>query len=284
MESKEPKVGIIIPSYNQGKYIEKALQSIIANKQHANISIAVMDGGSQDKTLSIITKYEKEIDVWCSEPDGGQAAAINKGIHALPDCKYYLWLNSDDLYESEFAVKQIVEYAERGNFQVCYGLSHFVDEQGQILGEYPVERFDRIALGNRCYLSQPSVMFSRRAYEEIGPLSEQLKMCLDYEYWIRLAQQYEFGFLEEYIGATRMYGETKTATMQQRHLEEAIAILIKYYGRVPMHWIVTKVLADHPNKLLELIPKRVLMWVMRPWKSHVIRQVLEGNDNAKDIV
>lgn len=280
MESKGPKVGVIIPSYNQGKYIEQALQSILSNKRHANISIAVMDGGSQDETLSVIKRYENEIDVWCSEPDGGQAAAINKGIRALPDCKYYLWLNSDDVYESESAIKQIVEYAEQGQYQVCYGLSHFIDETGQNIGEYPVEAFDRPALGNRCYLSQPSVMFSRKAYEEIGPLNEQLKMCLDYEYWIRLAQQYEFGFLKEYIGATRMYGETKTATMQQRHLDEAITILMKYYGRVPMHWVVTKILADHPNKILEKIPRRVLLWVLRPWKRRTVRRVLEGKGNA----
>lgn len=260
------KIGIVIPSYNQGKYIEAAICSALENKKHTDMAVAVMDGGSQDETRSIIQKYERQLDAWCSEADKGQANAINKGIHALPDCKYYMWLNSDDVFEDEYAVSKIVEYAERNRLEVCYGLSHFVDEQGQVIGEYPVEEFSCEKLGNRCFLSQPSVLFSAKAYETAGPIDETLKMCLDYEYWIRLAQIYEFGFIREYIGSTRMYGETKTSTMQQQHLKEAMSILMKYYGKVPMHWIVTKVLADHPGSVLRFIPRRilgVLLWPVR---------------------
>ncbi len=253
------KVGIVIPSYNQGKYIERAITSVIANQKNTDIDIAVMDGGSKDETLDVIKRYEKYLKAWCSEPDGGQAAAINKGIAALPDCRYYMWLNSDDIFEDEFAVKKMVEYAEKKGYEVCYGQSHFVDEKDEITGEYPVEEFDAAKLGHHCYLSQPSVMFSKRAYEKVGAINEDLQMCLDYEYWIRLAREYDFGFLREYIGATRMYGETKTATMQKRHLEEGIQILEKYYGKVPAHWMVAKHLCDNPKSMLRYVPKRILM-------------------------
>lgn len=271
------KIGIVIPSYNQGKFIETAICSVLANKKHADIAIAVMDGGSQDETKSIILKYEEELAVWCSEPDGGQANAINKGIQALPDCKYYMWLNSDDVFEDEYAVSKIVEYAEMQDLEVCYGLSHFIDEQGNVIGEYPVEEYNYEKLGQRCFLSQPSVMFSRKAYEAVGPINEKLKMCLDYEYWIRLAQDYSFGFVKEYIGSTRMYGETKTATMQQQHLKEAINILMKYYGNVPMQWVVAKVLADRPGGMLKYVPKRILMILLYPYKERIIKGSLEGS-------
>lgn len=271
------KVGIIIPSYNQGKYIEAAICSVLENQKHADIAIAVMDGGSQDETKSIIQKYEKQLDAWCSEPDDGQANAINKGIQALPDCKYYMWLNSDDVFEDEYAVAKIVEYAEQNGYEVCYGLSHFIDEEGKTIGEYPVEDFNVQKLGHHCYLSQPSVMFSRTAYEAIGPLNEKLQMCLDYEYWIRLAQKYTFGFVKEYIGCTRMYGETKTSTMQQQHLKEAMNILMKYYGEVPMHWVVTKVLADRPGSVLNYLPKRLLMLLLRPFRKKILLKNVEGN-------
>ena len=89
-----------------------------------------------------------------------------------------------------------------------------------------------------------------------------------------MAPKYTFGYIEKYIGATRMYGGTKTANMQQTHLAEAINILNEYYGNVPMEWIVTKILADHPDSLLRYIPKRVLMVIMRPLKKKVLRQVL----------
>ncbi len=271
------KIGIIIPSYNQGKYIETAICSALANGKHADMAVAVMDGGSQDQTKSIILKYERQLDAWCSEVDNGQANAINKGIRALPDCKYYMWLNSDDVFEDEYAVSKIVEYAERNRLEVCYGLSHFVDEQGQIIGEYPVEEFSREKLGKRCFLSQPSVLFSRKAYETTGSINERLKMCLDYEYWIRLAQTYEFGFIKEYIGSTRIYGDTKTSTMQQQHLKEAMGILLKYYGKVPMHWIVTKVLADYPRSVLRFIPKRILGVLLWPARKKVLAASLDGN-------
>lgn len=271
------KVGIVIPSYNQGKFIEAAIQSVLANKRHTNVAVAVIDGGSQDETKSIILKYADEIDVWCSEPDGGQANAINKGIHALPDCQYYMWLNSDDVFEDECAISKIVSFAEMNRLDVCYGLSHFINSRGDVIGEYPVEEFSYKNLGNRCFLSQPSVMFSKNAYETVGPINESLKMCLDYEYWIRLSQEYEFGFIKEYIGATRMYGETKTSTMQQQHLKEGINILMKYYGKVPVHWVVSKILADRPKSILQHIPRRVLMVLLYPFRKTVIRRSMEGN-------
>lgn len=271
------RVGVIIPSYNQGQYIEAAICSILNNRKHIDIAIAIMDGGSQDGTIDIIKKYHGQIDVWCSEKDGGQAAAINKGIKALPDCQYYMWLNSDDVYEDEYAILKICEHAEQNNLEVCYGLSHFINDKGEIIGEYPVEEYSRELLGKRCFLSQPSVMFSRKAYVTVGPLNEKMKMCLDYEYWMRLAQKYEFGFIEEYIGATRMYGETKTATMQQQHLKEAIGILAKYYGKVPMRWVITKVLADRPNSLIKYLPRRVLMVLLFPCRKSIVKRCIEGN-------
>ena len=80
------RVGVVIPSYNQGQYLEKALLSAIANRRNVEMDIAVIDGGSEDNSVSIIKKYEKELKFWCSEPDKGQADAINKGIQKLSDC------------------------------------------------------------------------------------------------------------------------------------------------------------------------------------------------------
>lgn len=264
------KVGIVIPSLNQGNYIEEALRSVIANQKHTDIRLVVMDGGSKDQTLSMIKKYEAHISLWRSAPDGGQAAALNQGMRALGGCQYLMWLNADDVYEDEYAVKKMVDFAESSGCEVCYGLSHWIDEFGAIIGEYPVEPFERAALKDRCFISQPSVLFSRRAYERVGAFNEKLRMCLDYEYWIRLAEHYEFGMIREYIGATRMYAQTKTATMQRVHVKEAVGILRQYYGEVPMHWAVTKMLAEHPNRLLFKVPKRVLMVLLYPWKERIL--------------
>lgn len=140
------KIGIIIPSYNQGKYLERTILSVLGNSQNANIQIALIDGGSTDNTWNIIQKYKNYITAWCSEPDNGQAAAINKGIRLLPECQYYMWLNSDDVFETDDSVKKILDFAVANKYEVCYGLSHFIDEDGNIIGDYPVDLNDMSVL------------------------------------------------------------------------------------------------------------------------------------------
>ena len=270
------KIGIIIPSYNQGKYLEQTILSVLENKQHVDMQIAVIDGGSTDESTKIIQKYQEQFTFWRSEPDKGQADAINKGVRALPECDYYMWLNSDDVYEDEYAVKKIVDFAEKRSAEVCYGYSHFIDEKGKIIGEYPVEAYSKKNLGKRCYLSQPSVLFSRKAYQMVGELDASLHMCLDYEYWMRLATKYSFVMIPEFIGCTRMYGETKTATMQQKHLQEGMKILLKYYGKVPMQWVVTAFLEDNKNRVVSYIPKRLLMVVLYCGKNRIIKKYIEN--------
>lgn len=276
------KIGIIIPSYNQGKYLERTILSVLENARNANIEIALIDGGSTDNSVEIIQKYKDSFTAWCSETDRGQADAINKGIIRLPDCKYYMWLNSDDIFEDDMSVKKIADFAEREKYEVCYGLSHFIDENGHVIGEYPVESYSYKKLGNRCFLSQPSVLFSKKAFDAVGPLAQELKMCLDYEYWMRLAQKFDFGFIREYIGCTRMHGETKTSTMQEKHLCEAIVLLQHYYGRVPMRWIVSKMLTDYPSALWTRFPKRLLMLLLLPARKNVIEKCMKGYNNVKN--
>lgn len=266
------KVGIIIPSYNQGRFLEKAILSVLENSKNVDMQIAVMDGGSSDESLSIIKKYENQLTFWCSEPDKGQADAINKGIKILKDCDYYMWLNSDDVYEDAFAVQKIISFAEKKGYQVCYGLSHFINENEDRIGEYPVESFSYVNLGKRCYISQPSVMFSKEAYLDVGPIDNNMRMCLDYEYWMRLATKYSFGFIKEYIGCTRMYEDTKTSTMQKRHIKEAMQILEKYYGRVPMRWIVTGYLELYPESIARHIPGHILMILLYTRKEGIIQK------------
>lgn len=276
------KIGIIIPSYNQGRFLERTILSVLGNARNANVEIALMDGGSTDESIEIIQKYKDRLTAWCSEADRGQADAINKGIMRLPGCKYYMWLNSDDVFEDDMSVKKIADFAEQGKYEVCYGLSHFIDEKGQVIGEYPVESYSYKKLGNRCFLSQPSVLFSKKAFDAVGPLNQELKMCLDYEYWMRMAQKYDFGFLQEYIGCTRMYGETKTATMQEKHLCEAIVLLQHYYGRVPMRWIVSKMLTNYSGAWWTRLPKRLLTVLLLPVRRNVIEKCMKGNSNVKN--
>lgn len=237
MEAYEYKVGIIIPSYNQGKYLEKALKSIIENMRHVSVALVIMDGGSDDGSIEIIKKYEKYIMHWESQADGGQAAAVNTGVKCLGNCQYIMWLNSDDEYDNEWSIYRIVERADQTDAEICYGKSYFIDKNSQKVGMYRTKKFNQKRLNVECYISQPSVLVRKDIWEKEGGLDERLFMCLDYEFWIRLAKRYSFVYCDEFIGNTRMYEDTKTAKMTGQHLSEAICILQKQFGYVPMRWV-----------------------------------------------
>lgn len=237
ISEKSKKLGIVIPSFNQVRYLEKAITSAIACKKYIDADIVVMDGGSTDGSIDIIKKYESDLLLWRSEKDAGQGDAINKGMSHLLHCKYLIWLNSDDEYQSAKVLADMVEYAVKNQYDLCYGKSYFIDENSKIIGEYPTKLYSYEQLGFNCYFSQPSVMFSSEIWEKVGGINTNLHMCLDYELWIRMAKNSTVGYFEDYVGNTRMYGDTKTATNVKVHLEEAICILMHYYGKVPNHWI-----------------------------------------------
>ena len=103
----EELVSIITPSYQQGRYLEETIRSVL-EQDYPNIEYTVMDGGSKDETVSILKKYSDRLAFWTSEPDKGQTDAINKGF-ARAKGQILAWINSDDTYNPG-AVRQAVTY------------------------------------------------------------------------------------------------------------------------------------------------------------------------------
>ena len=102
-QSSLPKISIITPTYNQGEFIEETIQSVI-QQGYPNLEYIIIDGGSTDQTVNIIKQYESYITYWISEPDRGQAHAINKGLMvATGDVLDYI--NSDDYYLPHTLIK-----------------------------------------------------------------------------------------------------------------------------------------------------------------------------------
>src|SRR6056297_3391010 len=92
-----PKISIVTPSFNQGKFLEKTIKSVI-DQNYPHLEYIIIDGGSTDSSLNIIKKYEKHLDYWISEPDRGQSHAINKGLNYCSG-QIFNWINSDDYLE-----------------------------------------------------------------------------------------------------------------------------------------------------------------------------------------
>ena len=231
-----PLITIVIPSMNQGIYIEKCITSII--NQNISVEIFIMDGGSSDDTLRIIKKWEKYITRWRSRIDEGQSAAINEGV-ALGTAPYICWLNSDD-YLLENGLSYLLEAIENNpNVPAVYGNAYLFNENDNKFKKVWVQKFSKNKLAIRCIISQPATLIRRDKFEQIGGLNEKLFMSFDYDLWWRL--YLNFGNLyhtEKVIAVNRIHNKTKTNNNRLLHYKESINIVKNYNKYIPIKWLL----------------------------------------------
>jgi glycosyltransferase involved in cell wall biosynthesis len=227
-------VTIAVPSLNQARYLDAALRSIF--DQQVACEVYVMDGGSTDGTLDVVRSWESRLAGWQSGPDGGQSDAINRGI-ALGTAPYVTWLNSDDLL-LEGALTRLVDTLDRQpQTPACYGRTYDLDEATGERKATWVEPFAEKRLAQRCIVSQPGTLIRRPVWEALGGLDPALHMAMDYDLWWRIYRR--FGppqFLDAFVAVNRVHGQTKTSTRRRAHYREAMAVVRRHYGRVPIKW------------------------------------------------
>lgn len=200
------------------------------------MEVFVLDGGSTDNSLEIVRKWEHRLAGWRSHADQGQAAAINEGI-AMGTAPFVCWLNSDDWFLVGGLAKLCAELAAHPRAVMVYGRAwNVVQKSGK---RYPVwvEPFDEKRLALRCIVSQPATLIRRTAWEAIGGVDEKLHMVMDYDLWWRLFKQAgPLQFVDEYVSVNREHQDTKTKTQRRLHYKEAMMVVRKHYGRVPIKW------------------------------------------------
>lgn len=230
----EPLVTVAVPSYNQGQFLDEALRSIF--EQNLPVEVFLMDGGSTDETIEVINKWKDRLSGWRSQPDDGQAAAINEGI-ALGTAPYVCWLNSDDLFLPGGLTKLVTALSASPEAPAVYGRAWNHDQEtGR---RYPVwvQEFTQRRLALRCIVSQPATLIRRSAWEAVGGLDGGLHMVMDYDLWWRLFKQGgALHFLNDFVAVNREHSETKTKTLRRWHYREAINIVRKHNGSVPLKW------------------------------------------------
>ena len=180
-----PKISIVTPSYNQGKYIEQTILSVI-NQNYPNLEYIIIDGGSTDETVDIIKKYEQHITYWVSEKDNGQSHAINKGIEKCTG-ELFNWLNSDDWYEPDTLLKIANEFMNDTSLEFVSGFENHVYENGETIiynGTYLNKTIEQTI--ETCEVAQPSTFFKLDSIKTIGGVSNDLHYVMDGHIWIRL--------------------------------------------------------------------------------------------------
>lgn len=223
------KISIVTPSYNQGRFLEQTILSVIG-QQHPNLEYIIMDGGSTDNSVEIIKKYERHLAHWESEKDRGQAHAINKGF-ALATGTIFGWLNSDDFYlpgTLAFVAAQLDARKPELLFGNCL---HFVDDQERAYGSDVGSEHERRDLLLADYIIQPSSFWTREAWFQAGVLDESLHFGFDWEWFIRAMKAgVAFQAVDRYLSAYRIHGEHKTAVGGDKRRVELASIYGRHVG------------------------------------------------------
>ncbi|MFX0199900.1 MAG: glycosyltransferase family 2 protein [Candidatus Hodarchaeota archaeon] len=234
-----PRITIITPSFNQGQFIERTIESVLS-QDIDGLEYIVIDGGSTDATVSILKRYGNKFDDrlrWISENDEGPAHAINKGI-LRTSAPVVGWLNSDDIYYSG-ALQAVLDFFDsHTEAEVVYGDANHIDENDKFIEKYPTEPWDWERLLETCFISQPATFVRREAIETYGLLDKRLRYSMDYEYWIRLAKQgVHFVYLPRLLAATRMHRDCFTLSSSEKCHRDINDFFRWHFGEVRDRWI-----------------------------------------------
>lgn len=227
-------ISIVTPSYNQGKYIERTIQSVLSQDVDG-LEYMVFDGGSTDETQSVLERYGEQF-FWVSENDRGPSDAINKGFRRSSG-PILGWLNSDDVYYPG-ALKAVVDFFEKNpDVDVVYGGSNYIDENDELLGAYPTEHWDWELFKDVCFISQPAAFFRRRIFNEFGPLAVGIR-CMDYEFWLRLGKKnIHFAHIPQLLAATRLHKDAFTVAGRLTCQKEINSFTRQHLSKTPDQWL-----------------------------------------------
>jgi glycosyltransferase involved in cell wall biosynthesis len=208
----KPKISIVIPSLNQGKYIEQTIQSIIG-QNYPNLELLICDGGSSDETIEIIKKYDSHISFWRSHKDNGQADAINEGFqHSTGEIM--AWINSDDYYLPN-TFNTIIKHLNKDKAQILVGNTiSFYEDSVYFFGSDIVNNFNKSQLLYKDQINQPSSFWTRKTYKIIGELNIKYHYVFDWEYFLRMSLSNKIDFLKtsDYYSVYRFHVAHKTST------------------------------------------------------------------------
>jgi len=225
-----PLISVVVPSYNQGRYLEQALASIF-DQEYPRVEVIVQDGGSTDESLDVVRRYEARLAHWRSGPDGGQSAAIQEGI-ARAQGDLVAWLNSDDYYREDALWRVARAWLRHPGFGLYIG-------NGFRLRDGALTPFCRrhLALQRRAlregldYVLQPSTFFSREAWNAVGGLDPALRYCMDWDVILRIAVEHRAVLIDDFLAVSREYADTKTAAGGWGRVDEIVRMTARHAGR-----------------------------------------------------
>jgi len=206
-----PKISVLIPSFNQGEYLEETLRSVLL-QNYPSIQIIVIDGGSTDQSVGILNKYDIFINFWVSEPDSGQSDALNKAF-LKADGEIICWLNSDDTFLPECLISVAKMFQKGSKFII--GEVVLTAHDGRILNILNKRKsFSHLGLLKfwmDAYIpAQPGVFFSKNLIKRHLLVDVSLNYGMDYELWLYLSCNNCIAKCEKALATYRLHDKSKT--------------------------------------------------------------------------
>jgi glycosyltransferase involved in cell wall biosynthesis len=219
MESGLPLISIVTCSYQQSRYLEQTMRSVL-DQDYPALEYLVIDGASRDGSVEIIRRHAHALAYWVSEPDGGQTQALIKGF-ARARGEICGWLCSDDLLLPG-ALRTVGEFfAAHPKVAALYGDALWIDAEGRFLRPKREIDFNRfVLLYDHNYIPQPSMFWRRSLYEAVGGLDERFELAMDADLWERFSARTRIAHLPAYLSCMRYYADQKTRARRDDALRE----------------------------------------------------------------
>ena len=226
-----PRLSIITPSYNQGQFLEQTIRSVLS-QGYPNLEYIVMDGGSTDSSLEIIQRYADKFSYWTSQPDNGQAEAINEGFRFATG-KYIAWINSDDLYLPGCLQKAVDALEANPTAVMAFGQVEVINEQGKKIAMFrPVTYIFNDLLTYKTIVPQQAAVFRRSMLAETGVLNTNLHFALDHEFFLRIGERYPVISLPDVMAQYRL-SKINKGTIQRSSWAAEFVQIVDHFFREP---------------------------------------------------
>lgn len=255
-----PLVSIVTPSFNQARFLEDTIQSVLG-QSYPRLEYIIVDGGSSDGSLEIIQRYAHRLAWWVSEADQGQTDAINKGF-ARASGEILAWLNSDDVYlpgAVAEAVEVLQSHPEAG---MVYGDADLIDENGLAIGQFPARQTDYARLRRGyVHIPQQAAFFRASLWNRVGPLDPTFYFAMDYDLWVRLAKLAPLLYHPRRWASFRLHGGGKSVIADDRCWPE----MLRVHRREGGSWLSPLVFKAKIRPLVYAwLPLRLRLW-LRQW-------------------